>query len=305
MDKPRIVVIAGPTAAGKTALAVAVALEFGGEVISADSMQVYRGMDIGTAKPTPTETAGVPHHLIDVVDPDSEYTAAMFAEDARAVAADIASRGRVPVVAGGTGLYIRAMLGGIAPAPAGDPELRARLLADAELYGAEHLHARLAEVDPQSAAAVHPNNLRRVVRALEVYYSTDRPISDFHAEHAFADSPYNALKIGITRPRDQLYRAIDARVDEMVSRGLIEEVRSLAARYSTHLKPMCGLGYKEIAAFLRGDLPLEEAVRLIKRNTRHYAKRQMTWFRKDEGIRWFEPHEKKEVMAAVAAHLAG
>lgn len=304
MEKEKIVVIAGPTASGKSSLAIELALLFSGEIISADSMQVYKYMDIGTAKPALKERAGIPHHLIDVAEPDEEYTAARFKADAGELIKEIRGRGNNVFVAGGTGLYIKALTEGLFEGPEGDRSLRDELLREARLEGRNHLHKRLKEVDPESAAGIHPNNLRRVIRALEVYYVSDRPISSFHKAHAFGERPYRTLKIGIKKDRPDLYGDIDERVDKMISDGLVDEVKRLiASGYSSDLKPMGALGYKEVLGFLRGGFPLEEAIRLLKRNTRHYAKRQMTWFKKDTEISWFSPDDKKGIQEAVKKHL--
>jgi len=289
---------------GKSRLAVVLAAEFSGEVVNADSMQVFRHMDIGTAKPAPAEMRGVPHHLLDIVEPDGEYTAADFRRDASLKIAEINGRGHSAFVVGGTGLYVRALTEGLAPAPGADRRIREGLLMQARKEGPGALHRRLARVDPAAAAAIHPNNLRRVIRAMEVFEITGTPISDLHRAHAFAERPFDTLKIGLAVEREALYRAIERRVDGMISAGLVEEVRSLLARgYRSDLKPMTGLGYKEITAFIEGRSTLAEAVELIKRNTRRYAKRQLTWFRKDKEIKWFSPGDTDAIRKAVAAHL--
>ena len=289
---------------GKSRLAVVLAAEFSGEVVNADSMQVFRHMDIGTAKPAPPEMRGVPHHLLDIVEPDGEYTAADFRRDASLKIAEITGRGHSAFVVGGTGLYVRALTEGLAPAPGADRRIREGLLMQARKEGPGALHRRLARVDPAAAAAIHPNNLRRVIRAMEVFEITGTPISDLHRAHAFAERPFDTLKIGLAVEREALYRAIERRVDGMISAGLVEEVRSLLARgYRSDLKPMTGLGYKEITAFIEGRSTLAEAVELIKRNTRRYAKRQLTWFRKDKEIKWFSPGDTDAIRKAVAAHL--
>ncbi|MFQ5464581.1 MAG: tRNA (adenosine(37)-N6)-dimethylallyltransferase MiaA [Thermodesulfobacteriota bacterium] len=304
MEKPRIVVIAGPTAVGKSRLAVELAGEFSGEVVSADSMQVFRLMDIGTAKPAPVDMRGVPHHLMDIVDPDGEYTAADFRRDASRKIAEITARGGSAFVVGGTGLYVRALTEGLAPAPEADRRIREELLRQARVEGPEAVHGRLAGVDPAAAAAIHPNNLRRVIRAIEVFEITRTPISDLHRAHAFGERPFDTLKIGLMMEREVLYEAIERRVDGMISAGLIEEVRALlAGGFRSDLKPMRGLGYKEITAFIEGRSTLAEAAGLIKRNTRRYAKRQLTWFRKDKEIKWFSPEDTDAIRRTVAAHL--
>lgn len=304
MDRIKLIIILGPTATGKSRLAVELASAFNGEIIGADSMQVYRRMDIGTAKPTEDERKAAPHHMIDVVEPDGEYCAARYARDAREKIREIISRGKTPFVAGGTGLYIRALVHGICEAPAPDMDLRKRLVLEARTSGRTALHGRLGRVDPEAAAAIHPNNLSRVVRALEVYELTGRAISEFRGAHGFASTPYLTLKIGLTKDRLELYGDIEARVDRMVRDGLVEETRALLeAGLTTESKPMLALGYKEMAGYLGGRYTLEEAVRLLKMNTRRYAKRQMTWFRKEPDIRWFHPGQKNDIIDCVRGFL--
>ncbi len=302
--KPKIIVILGATATGKSSLGLELAGAFKGEIINADSMQVYCFMDIGTAKCGIKERAQIRHHLIDIVNPDEQYTAGRFRSDAAAAAADINSRGRIPFVVGGTGLYIRALTEGLFQGPAGNPVIREELLAEARLYGREHLHRELAEVDPVSAEVIHPNNLRRVIRALEVYRIAKRPISALQKEHAMEDPPYNVLKIGLVKERAQLYADIDRRVEEMIQEGLVQETESLLkAGYDENNAAMGGLGYKESLAFIRGGETWAETIRLIKRNTRHYARRQITWFKKERSIKWFHPEEKADIIALVEGFL--
>jgi len=283
-----LLVIVGPTAAGKTAVAVECCLALGGELVSADSMQVYRHLDIGTSKPTPEERRGIPHHCLDLVEPDEEYSVARYQADAGAAITDIHARGKLPVLCGGTGLYIRAVLYGLdLPIAAADWDLRARLEDEAQRHGAQALHDRLRQVDPVAAARIHPHNVRRVVRALEVYVLTGRPISSHHRLDQAPPAKYNVLAFGLNLPRGELYRRIDARVEAMMARGLLEEVRRLADRgYSQDMTSMKGLGYRQLAQHLRGEATLEAAVRLIKRDTRHYARRQLTWFRAEPDLRW-------------------
>lgn len=305
MDKSKIVIICGPTATGKSAVAIDLARTFNGEVISADSMQVYRFMDIGTAKPAKEELCGVAHHLIDIVNPDEEYTAARFKEDAERAIADIRGQGKNVFIAGGTGLYIKALTQGLFEGPQADWVLRRSLLDKAASKGREALHAMLKEIDPESASRIHPNNLHRVVRAIEVYELSKKPISEFQKEHSFAASPYQTLKIGLEKERGELYADIDNRVDRMIRIGLLDETkRLLAMGYAYDLKPMGALGYKEMAGFLKGEYAFDEAVRLLKKNTRHYAKRQITWFKKDPGIRWFNPADKTGIISSVKEFLA-
>ncbi len=300
----KIVVIVGATASGKSSLALEAALAFNAEIVNADSLQVYRYLDIGTAKPEVEEQKRVRHHLIDIIDPAEEYTAARFAQDADAAIADISSRGKQAIVAGGTGLYIRALTEGIFAGPEADWALREELLDKAKLNGPSYLHDRLKEVDPKAASGIHPNNQRRLIRALEVEALTKRPISDFHSEHAFKERRYEALKIGLDIERESLYRAIEERVDSMVEAGLIAEVDGLLKDgYSQDLKPMGALGYKEIIGYINGEYPKEEAVRLLKRNTRRYAKKQLTWFKKEIDIEWFSPENRSGIMKKIEEHL--
>jgi tRNA dimethylallyltransferase len=285
---PRVLVIVGPTAVGKTVLALHLGQLFGGEVISADSRQIYRHMDIGTAKPTPQERALVPHHLIDVVDPDQELTLAHYRRLATEAIHEVWARGKLPMLVGGTGLYIRALTEGwTVPEVPPNPDLRARLEAEAARLGAEALHAALARVDPLAAQRIDPRNVRRVIRALEVYEATGRPIS---AQQRRSAPAWRLLFIGLTRPRPELYARIDARVEEMLARGLEREVRWLLAQgYGAHLPAMSGLGYRQMIQYLQGEVTLDEAVALIKRHTRRFVRQQYNWFRLDDPrIHWYD-----------------
>lgn len=287
--KPFVVVISGPTACGKTALALELAEIFPVEVISADSRQVYRGMDIGTAKPTPEELHRVRHHLVNVVDPDEQYTAADFAAAGRATVYDVLRRGRIPLVVGGTGLYIRALTEGLVDAPGGKEELRRKLWQMERDQGEGTLHRLLLHQDPVSAARIHPRNLVRIVRALEVFAITGRPISELHSAHAFADAPFATLKIGLFTEREELFRRIDRRTEMMVQGGLLQEVSALLEKgYSPRLKALQTIGYREVVQHLAGQLSETEAVALIQRETRRYAKRQITWFGRDNSIIWVD-----------------
>jgi len=288
MDK--VMVIAGPTASGKTDLAVELALMIDGEIISADSMQIYRGMDIGTAKPTLEERRGIPHHLIDIVDPDEEYSVAQFKEDALACISDIVKRGKTPIVAGGTGLYINSLIYNITfSETVSDWEYREKLKKLAEEQGPLVLYEYLKKVDPKSAEMIHPNNVKRVIRALEVYETTGIPISE-HKEASRNDPPlYRFLVYGLQIERKKLYQRIDQRVDIMMEKGLYDEVKGLLDRgYSPDLVSLQGIGYKEIIDAIKGKCSLSEATDIIKKNTRHLAKRQITWFKKTEGLMWIE-----------------
>ena len=283
--KQPLYIIAGPTAAGKSALAVALAKKINGEVISGDSMQVYRGMDIGTAKITPEEMDGVPHHLIDCVDPWDEWNVAKFVELASAAIEDIASRGRVPIVAGGTGFYLHALAYGAEFEPeetASDCRRELETRAETE-EGRAGLYDQLSVVDPAAAMAIHPNNIKRVIRALEYHLQTGGRISEHNEKQRAKESPYDLHFYVLNMDRERLYERIDLRVDLMIENGLIEEVRGLMEKgCDRSLVSMQGLGYKEIIAYLEGEVSLEEAVRVLKRDTRHFAKRQLTWFRREE-----------------------
>lgn len=288
-DKPRLVIILGPTASGKSEMAVELARKFGGEIINADSLQVYRGLDIGTAKPSREIRRQVPHHLIDLVEPDEPFSAADFQGAARQAIDDITRRGRKVFVVGGTGLYIKALVQGLVDSPSGAGEVRQELEAMARRVGKEEMLRRLAEVDPASAARLHPNDQVRIIRALESHRLTGRPISVDRSAHGFSESVYHALKLGIKVEREELYRRIDLRVEKMLGEGLVAEVQSLLSRGLTpDLKALRSIGYKEICAFLAGDCDLTEATRLMKRDTRHYAKRQLTWFKRDNEIYWVD-----------------
>lgn len=291
---------------GKTRLALALARRLDGEIISADSAQVYRYMDIGTDKPDPAVRAEIPHHLVDIRDPDEGFNVADFQRLAGEAIAAIAGRGRLPIMAGGTGLYIRAVVRGyVFPAEGGDPEVRRRLEEEAASAGAEALYRRLAALDPEAARRIDPRNVRRVIRALEVLMRTGVPMSRWQALTGGA-GPYDALLIGLTRERWELYRRIDARVDDQLRRGLVDEVRALLARgYAPELPALQALGYKEVIGYLQGRLSYEEMVAVLKRNTRRYAKRQWTWFRREEGVCWFNLSERSEAeVESAVAHLA-
>lgn len=282
-----LLVIAGPTGVGKTSIAIEIAERLDGEIVGADSRQVYRYMNIGTAKPTPEERARIPHHLIDFRDPDEEYSAAEYARDASTVIADIYARGKFPLLVGGTGLYIQAVIYGIFEGPGRDEEFRAKMRELAEQHGTAYVHQKLAQVDPTTAQRLHPNDLVRIIRALEVYHLTGRSISEHQACHTQPLAQYYPYFLILNAQRSLLYARINARVDQMIAQGLIEEVEELHRRgYHQDLFPMNSVGYKEIFAFLAGDCDRETAIERIKRNTRHYAKRQLTWFRKYRNACW-------------------
>jgi tRNA dimethylallyltransferase len=291
MGMPLLVII-GPTGAGKTETAVLAAKALGGEIVTADSMQVYRGMDIGTAKPAPEEQQGVPHHLIDVVDPDEEFSVAEYVALADRVIAGIAARGHVPIVSGGTGFYINALVDRweFPPQPA-DFALRERLQEIAEREGADALHERLCAVDPAAAGRLHPNDVKRVVRALEVYELTGRPVSSYRYKPGEGARPglYRALMYGLTLPREVLYERLEQRVHAQLEAGLLEEVRRLyEGGYGPDLPAMQGITYRQLIGYLRGEYDLDTAIALMVRDNRRYAKRQYTWFKADPRIRWID-----------------
>jgi len=283
-----LIAIVGPTAVGKTALALRLAQDLPVEVISADSRQVYRYMDIGTAKPTAQQRRQVAHHLIDIVDPDEAFTLAQYQELAYSAIDDVLGRDRIPLLVGGTGLYVRAVLEGLSiPRVPPDRALRAQLRAEAQAQGPGALHERLRALDAEAAERIDARNVRRVIRALEVCIRTGKPISRLQAKSL---PPYRILRIGLTMPRDQLYERIDERVNRMMSAGLLEEVRSLVGRgYGLDLPSMSGLGYRQMGLYLRGEVSLDEAVALVKRHTRRLVRRQANWFRSDDSrITWFD-----------------
>jgi len=285
-----LVVIVGATGSGKSSLAVALAERVGGEIVSADSMQVYRGLDVGTAKATAATRRRIPHFLVDLRDPDESFTAADYRNLARAAISDIRERGCVPIMVGGTGLYLRACLRGLFDGPGEDFALRRMLRREARRMDPLSLHTRLRELDPASAACIHPNDLFRVVRALEVAAITGRPISTLREDSRRRHEPVPGpvLLFGLERSRGELYRRIDDRVEEMMARGLVDEVWRLLDRgYSPGLKALRGIGYRHIIEYLSGRSTLAETVDRLKRDTRRYAKRQLTWFRHEEGVAWY------------------
>lgn len=285
----RLLVIAGPTASGKSALALALAERLDAEIVSADSQQVYRHFDIGTAKPSAEELRRVPHHLISVVEPLEPFSAGRFQTLADAAIADIHARGKRAIVVGGTGLYLRVLLHGVVEAPPRDDALRARLEAEAARAGRPALHQRLCELDPQTAAAISPNDLVRIIRALEIHALTGEPASAHRARHAFQKDRYDAALFALHPPREALYAAINGRTRQMFQQGLLDEVRSLIARGYRSAAPMGSVGYAEALEVVEGRLSLEAGIEQAAQATRNYAKRQLTWLRKERGVRFLEP----------------
>ena len=288
MSKPRVVAVGGPTASGKTALSVALARAFDGEIINADSMQIYKNLDVGTAKPSAQERQGIPHYLLDFLSPETPYSVADFTAAADPLIRDITARGRLPLVVGGTGLYITSLLSGMAFAPEKtDPAIRARLQARADTEGGAALYAELQRIDPDYAAQVHPNNLPRVIRALELFEATGRRMSDQRREARPAEAPYHALCLCLTcRDRAVLYSRIDRRVDEMVENGVLDEARQVYDHRDAYRTAAQAIGYKEFFPYFEGTANLTECTERLKQATRNYAKRQLTWFRRQNDAVW-------------------
>jgi tRNA dimethylallyltransferase len=301
----QIVVICGPTAVGKTALAVDLARQFNGEIVGADSMQIYRRLDIGTAKPSSAERAAVPHHMVDILEPHEDFDAAAYGRRAGACVVEVIRRGKLPFVVGGTGLYIKALIYGLTEAAPSDETVRSELKSQLEQAGPQAMHARLAQIDPQSARRIHPNDAFRILRALEVFQITGRPMAAHHDEHGFAQARFDALKIGLSLPRDRLYARIDRRVDAMLSEGLAGEVRGLLDQgCRPWFKSMQALGYRHMTDYLQGRLELAEAVRTLKRDHRRYAKRQLTWFGADPRVQWLQPDQSARAAALIRGFLS-
>ena len=288
LSKPRVVAVGGPTASGKTALSVALARAFDGEIINADSMQIYKNLDVGTAKPSAEERQGIPHYLLDFLPPETPYSVADFTAAADPLIRDITARGRLPLVVGGTGLYITSLLSGMAFAPEKtDPAIRARLQARADTEGGAALYAELQRVDPDYAAQVHPNNLPRVIRALELFEATGRRMSDQRREARPAEAPYHALCLCLTcRDRAVLYSRIDRRVDEMVENSVLDEARQVYDHRDAYRTAAQAIGYKEFFPYFEGTANLTECTERLKQATRNYAKRQLTWFRRQNDAAW-------------------
>ena len=307
-DKIPLLAVVGPTASGKTALAVELAKQYNGEVVSADSMQIYKGLGVVTAKPTEEEMQGVAHHLIDCIEPEQEFSVADYVREASAVIRDIYKRGRLPVLCGGTGLYVSSLIDNISyESSVGSTDIRKEL----ELYAAENgnhaLWERMKQIDPETAAAVHENNLPRVIRAIEVYETTGKPLSWHKKQSRLTESPYDALIIGLDfEDRAVLYDRINRRVDEMVRNGLVEEAKAFYSAYSPSTACQA-IGYKELIPYFEGRESLEDAVEHIKLETRHFAKRQLTWFRRRDDINWIiidKSYDTKKILKNIQNYIA-
>ena len=309
--KTPMIILTGPTAVGKTDLSIQLAKAMNGEIISADSMQVYRHMDIGSAKVTPEEMDGVPHHLIDVLEPEVEFNVVVFQKLAKEALTGIYERGHIPIIVGGTGFYIQALLYDIDfTENDGDTAIRRELEKLAQTQGAGCLHQMLQEIDPESAAAIHQNNVKRVIRAIEFYRQTGKKISLHNEQEREKQSPYQFLYYVLDTDRKTLYERIDRRVDLMMEHGLVDEVKHLADMGCTRdMVSMQGLGYKEILDYLSGEISLEEAVYILKRDTRHFAKRQITWFKRERDVRWLEleqfQNDRKKVLEHILDEIEG
>lgn len=303
--KPKIIIVVGPTAVGKSEVALELAAALGGEIINADSQQVYRYLDIGTAKPARAERERIAHHLLDVVTPDEEFSAARFRALAAEAIEQIQRRGRAVIVCGGTGLYIKALTKGLFVGPARDDSIRGRLDLEADRDGLSILYRRLEQVDGGAISWIHPNDRQRILRALEVFELTGRPMSEWQKQHGFTDQRYDCLMIGLDRKREELYDAINQRCAAMMAQGLVEEVAGLVERgYGLDLKPLQSLGYRHAGLILTRQLTESEALELMKRDTRHLAKRQLTWFRGLKEVRWFHPDARSAIRAAAEEFLA-
>jgi tRNA dimethylallyltransferase len=283
-----VLIIVGPTASGKSALAMRIAIRAKGEIVSADSRQIFRHLDIGTAKPTPSEMRLVPHHMIDIKDPDASYNAGLYSIMGRNIIQDVLARGRLPIVVGGSGLYIQALTDGVFTGNFQDSSIRENLNREADEKGLEELYLRLQEADPRAASIIHANDRKRIIRALEVHVLSGKPISQMQQEET-RSAGFKPVYWGLRWPRDSLYQRIEVRVDEMIHEGLVQEVEKLRGRgYGPELNSMDSVGYKEVFPYLDGLITKQEMISLIKRNTRRYAKKQITWFRKNTSIRWID-----------------
>ena len=302
--RPKIIIVCGPTASGKTSLSIRLAEVFNGEIIGADSMQIYRYMDIGTAKPTMDEQSRVTHHMIDVIDPNEHFDAREFARMADEKIMKLYFNGIIPFVVGGTGLYIKALVNGLFKGGRVDIRMRERLQEQARIFGLDSLHQRLRRYDPDTAARIHPNDSYRIIRALEVYELTGKTIASLQREHGFKDQRFTSLKIGLHVTREVLYDRINQRVDTMIKAGFLNEVKGLLGMgYSEDLKSMQSIGYRHLMDFIKGRVSWDEAIRTLKRDTRRYAKRQLTWFKADPEMIWREPGQLEEIRLLIKKFL--
>ncbi|MXZ13533.1 MAG: tRNA (adenosine(37)-N6)-dimethylallyltransferase MiaA [Candidatus Dadabacteria bacterium] len=305
-EKPKLIVVLGPTASGKTEMALEIACRTGACIVSADSIQVYRHFDIGSAKPTEEQRRELPHFLIDIVDPDEDFNAGTYMRLALDCIKGLVEDGKKVVVVGGTFLYVKALLYGLLEGVEIDREFRDRLARERDARGVVSLHKRLESIDPVSAGRINPNDYVRIERALEVYHATGQKISDHQRRHGFSEQRFNAFKIGFLWDRERLRRAIDARVDAMIDRGWVEEVKAIRAMgYGPHLKPMKSIGYKRINEFLDGRLDFETAVESIKTDTKRFSKRQSTWLRADDGIKWLDPADEEGLILEACSNFLG
>lgn len=303
--KPKLVVILGPTAVGKSDVALELAQELNGDIVNADSQQVYRYMDIGTGKPSRADRERVRHHVIDVVDPDEEFNAALYRRAAVDAIRQILETGHRAFVCGGTGLYLKALTQGLFEGPGSEPEIRHTLEREIHQRGLNYLYRRLEQIDPTVGSTIHPNDRQRIVRALEVYQLTGKPLSEWQKAHGFQDNPFTVLKIGLLRDRTELYDLINSRSEEMIRAGLLDEVRGLlGSGFALDLKSLQSVGYRHMGEVIRGKKVLAEALAEMKQETRHLAKRQLTWFRRDGEIRWYHPEiQRAEIFRAAGEFL--
>ncbi|MBI3896010.1 MAG: tRNA (adenosine(37)-N6)-dimethylallyltransferase MiaA [Acidobacteria bacterium] len=305
-----LLAIVGPTASGKSFLAVHLAQQFQGEILNCDSLQMYRYFDIGTAKPTPEECGGIPHHLLDILEPQEKFSAGEYARRAREILAEVASRGKLPIVAGGTGFYLRALIDGLFEGPSRDPQLRQRLRRRAEQKGADYLHRLLRRLDPVSGASIHPHDIPKTIRAIEVCLQSGEAMSELFRQGRKALEHYRVCKVGLNPPRAELYERINQRTEFLFEKGLIEETSKILDRgYPATAPPFQSHGYRQALDYLLGRISRKDAIRYAQAGTRQYAKRQMTWFRKETGICWFpgfgtDPLIQAEVSQYVAKQLA-
>jgi tRNA dimethylallyltransferase len=304
--RPKIVIVLGPTAVGKSEVALHLAKSLNGEIVNADSQQVYRLMDIGTGKPSKADRERIRHHLVDIVAPNEEFNAALFRRLATESIRQIHARGRNVIVCGGTGLYLKALTRGLFEGPGQDPEVRQALEQEITANGVASLYQRLERIDPTVGSSIHPNDRQRIVRALEVYRLTGRPLSEWQKEHGFQENPFAIFKIGLLRERAELYNFINLRCERMIEEGLLEEIRGLVERgFDLDLKPLRSVGYRQMGQVLRGTESMNDAIEEMKQKTRHLAKRQLTWFRRDDEIRWFHPEgQSKEIESTAARFLS-